>query len=259
MFKKRLHKIYSSRRILWDLSVRNLKTKYAGSKLGLWWAIATPLLLALSISGVFSGVFRIEMPRYTFFVLAGIVPWFFLSNALLETANSFPSSSSVLKQSFFPREFIPCSVIIAQLLNFLLGLLCLLPFFLVPLQGKAWACLFLLPVVFVHFIFVLGLGILLSTVSVFFRDLVHFLNIFFMVLFWLTPVFYTQEMASVSFRRIIAANPVTLYTVLYQKVLCEGIPPDPSVFWTAACVSAAVFLGGYAFFLKHESELLKRI
>ena len=259
MVKSRIQKLYSMRRLLLDMAVRQLKAKYAGSKLGIWWAVVTPLLLAGSITVVFKGAYKIDMPHYTFFVLAGILPWFFFSNALLESANSFQTHISVLKQSAVPREYIPAGSVLANLFNFLLGLMCLLPFFALLHPARIWLFLCLIPVILFQFIFVLGLGIMLSVLRVFSRDVEPFLNIFFMIWFWLTPVFYPMDMVPFPFRWMIILNPVTYFTLLYQRVLFEGGLPsffNCMISLLAACV---FFLGGYFFFLKKEGELMKRI
>ncbi len=236
------------------------KARYAGSRLGIWWAIITPLLLAGSINVVFKGALKVTVPHYTFFVLAGLLPWFFFSNALLESVHSFRSAASVLRQSVFPREFIPAAVVCANFLVYLVGFFCLLPFFFVFLQpANPWFFLCLIPVILLHFIFVAGLGFLLSTLGVFFRDLAHFLNIFFMVWFWMTPVFYTMDMIPVPYRWLMACNPVSYYTQAYQGILVTGALPADFGLPTLLVPAAVSFLGGYSFFLKKENELLKKL
>ncbi|MFA5362816.1 MAG: ABC transporter permease [Candidatus Omnitrophota bacterium] len=259
MIKERVKKLYSSRRILLDISLRQFKAKYAGSRLGVWWALVTPLLLAASINVVFKGALKITIPHYTFFVLAGILPWFFFSNALLESTNSFQVNASVLRQSVLPREFIPAAAVLANLFNYLLGLVCLLPFFIILHPAKSWFFPYLIPVILLHFIFVLGLGLFFSSLSVFFRDLAHFLNIFFMVWFWMTPVFYKMDMIPFPYRWMMLFNPVSYYTEAYQRILVEGNMPSGFTLLVLLLTAAVSFLGGYSFFLKNENELLKRI
>ena len=259
MFKERIKKIYISRLVLWDMAIKQLKAKYAGSKLGIWWAIVTPLILAVSINFVFTIVFKIDIPNYTLFVLAGIIPWFFLTNALSEVTNSFVVNTSILKQSVLPREFIPVSNILTNLLNFLIGLIFLLPLFVI-LNFKVIQLLqFLLIVIMLHFLFIIGLGFLFSTLNVFFRDLSHFLTTAFMVWFWITPVFYSLEMIPFPFRWICIFNPASHFVILYQKILFQTKTPSFKEISTAFCISLVSFVIGYVFFVRKESMLLKRI
>lgn len=259
MLRERIKKIYFCRHILWDMAVKQLKAKYAGSKLGIWWAVITPLILAVSINFVFNIVFKIEIPNYTLFVLAGIIPWFFSINALTEAANSFVINSSILKQSAFPREFVPISSILANLLNFLIGLVFLLPLFII-LNFKVTLLLpFLFLIIIFNLIFIIGLGLLFSCVNVFFRDLTHFMSIGFMVWFWITPIFYSLDMIPFPFRWICILNPMTHYIVLYQDVLFRIAVPSLASLLIPFFVSLISILIGFLLFLKKEPVLLKKI
>ena len=259
MLKGRIKKIYIFRHTLWDMALKQLKEKYAGSKLGLWWAVISPLLLAISINFVFTSVFKINIPNYTLFILAGIIPWFFFSGALGEATNSFIVNSSVLKQSIFPREFIPISSILANLLNFLIGFIFLFPLFVI-LNFRVLKLLpFLFPIIIFHFLFVLGLGLIFSLVNVFLRDLFPFLSIVFMVWFWITPVFYSLEMLSFPFRWVCLFNPMTYYVILYQNILFQAEIPSLSLIFIALSISLLFFILGYIVFMKKEAMLLKRI
>lgn len=251
--------MYLSRRILWDMAVVQFKAKYAGSKLGIWWAVITPLILAVSINFVFNTVFKIEIPNYTLFVLAGMIPWIFFSNAVMEAANSLNVNSAILNQSTIPAEFIPLSSVLANLLNFLIGLLFLLPLFIILNFKTVGFLLFLFIIITFHFVFIIGLGFLFSSINFLFKDLSHFLSIAFMIWFWITPVFYSLEMMPFSFRWICLFNPMTYYIVLYQNVLFYlKIPSLISILgiFLIAIVSVSM---GYIFFFKNESSLLKRI
>jgi ABC-type polysaccharide/polyol phosphate export permease len=259
MLKTRIKKIYSCRRILWDMTVKQLKVKYAGSRLGIWWAIVTPLLLAASINFVFNKVFKIEIPNYTFFVLAGLIPWFFFAGSLGEAAGGFIVHSAVVRQAVFPREFIAASSVSANLLNFLIGLVFLLPLFVILNPGVLALLPFLILAVVLNFIFVLGLGLLFSCVNVFFRDLEHFLAIGFMIWFWVTPIFYPLKDLSFPFRWVCILNPMTYYVLLYQDILFCGQAPSLLKIFAATSVSLLSFILGYGIFLKKEPALLKRI
>lgn len=259
MLKERIKNIYIFRHALWDMAIKQLKAKYAGSKLGIWWAVITPLLLAASINFVFTTIFKIEIPNYTLFVLAGIVPWFFFTNALIEATNSIIVNASILKQSLLPREFIPISSILANLLNFLIGLIFLLPLFLILNFKVIKFLLFLFPAILLHFLFILGLGVLFSLVNVLFRDLSHFLSFGFMILFWITPVFYSLEMLPSKFQWLSFFNPMTYYIILYQNILFQAVIPSAWIIFTAFLISVSSFLIGYLVFIKNEPVLLKRI
>lgn len=251
--------IYKHRHVLWNMAVSQFKAKYAGSKLGIWWAVVTPLILALCINFIFTVVFRIDMANYTLFVLAGIIPWLFSANALSEATNSFIVNSSLLRQSLFSREFIPISSVLSNLLNFFIGFVFLLPLFIILNAAVIKHLLLLFLIIILHFLFIVGLGLLLSSVNVFFRDLSHFLSIGFMIWFWITPVFYSLEMLPFPFRWVCLLNPMTYYVISYKQILFQAKPPLLLTTFISFTISLAFFLMGYFFFLKKEPALLKRI
>jgi lipopolysaccharide transport system permease protein len=259
MLKERIGKMYRYRHALWDMTMVQLRAKYAASKLGIWWAVVTPLLLAASINFVFNAVFKIEIKNYTLFVLSGIMPWFFSMGALTEAASSFLINSSILKQSTFPREFIPVSSIMANLLNFLIGLMFLLPLFVILNFRIILLLPFLFLAVILNLIFILGLGGLFSCINVFFRDLTHFMAIGFMVWFWITPVFYSIDMVPSPFQGICMLNPMTHYIIIYQDILFHARPPSFTSLCIACLISLITISIGFAVFLKKEPLLLKRI
>ncbi|MCK9595030.1 MAG: ABC transporter permease [Candidatus Omnitrophica bacterium] len=259
MADQRLKKIYTCRRILWDLALKQLKSRYSGARLGLWWAFITPLILALCINFVFISVFKIKMENYTVFVLAGILAWFFSVNTLSESAESFLVNAQVLKQNLFPREFIPVSLVLTNLLNFIIGLALLLPVFILLKPSVAGVLALLIPGIILHALFLAGMALILATVNVFFRDLSHFLGIAFMAWFWVTPVFYSGRMLPEELKWISALNPMAYYIAWYQNILFEAAVPGTLTIAVSCGISLFVFFAGYRFFLKNEHNLLKKI
>jgi len=130
----RIIELFSHSGFIWTLSRKELKNKYSGSRLGIWWAVILPLLLALSISLIFTKAFRVEIPNYTFFVLSAILPWTFFSQSLSEVANSFIVNKSLLRQGVFPREIIPVSSIVGNFLNFSIGFIVISPIFIITIM-----------------------------------------------------------------------------------------------------------------------------
>ncbi len=259
MYTERIKKIYYYRATLWDMSLRQFKLSFAGLKLGIWWVFITPVILALSINLVFTEVLKMDMPNYTLFALSGIMPWFFLTASLQETAACLTANVPIIRQSISPRELIPMSVVIANLMNFLMGFILFIPVFIIfnPYAAKL---LFLLPlVVAMQSLFVLGLGFLFSSLNIFFRDLSRLLQIGFMVWFWVTPVFYSLDMLSPRYQWICMLNPATHYIVSYQSILFEGALPPKLSLVVSVILAFISLIGGFCFFVRKESLMLKRI
>lgn len=257
--RQRIQNLFFHKSILWEMSIKRFKMKYSGSMLGVWWAVITPLILAVSINFIFTNVFKVGIENFTLFVLSGIVPWLLFANAINEATESFIVNFSVLRQAIFPREFVPIASIISNFLSFLIGLLILLPFFIIS-NPKVFSVLpFLLIVLFLYLFFLIGLAMIFSSLNVFFRDMSHLLAIGLMVWFWVTPIFYSLDMLPTSFRWICLSNPVTYYVVSYRLILFEARPLSFLIILILFFISLMSLIVGYMFFLKNENNLLKRI
>lgn len=259
IFKERIKKLFHYRNTLWDMSLIQLKAKYAGSKLGIWWAVVTPLILAVCINFIFTRAFKVDIPNYTLLLLSGFIPWLFFNASLSEATNSFMTSSSVAKQTIFPRELIPLSSVLSNFLNFLIGFIFLLPIFILFNFYLLHVIMMLIFVIVLHFLFIAGLGLLLACVNVFFRDLNYFLSIGFMFWFWITPIFYSLDMIPFPFRWVCLLNPMTYYVLSYKQILFDARSPSFLTFLILFSLSLGFFVIGYLFFLKKEAALLKKI
>jgi ABC-2 type transport system permease protein len=256
---KRLKQIVAQRRTLWDMSMSLLKAKYAGSILGFWWAVIVPVVLAASINFVFGIAFKVEIPQYALFVLSGIIPWFFLSNALVEASGAFIARASLLRQGQFPREFIPLSQILAVFLNSFIGFIILLPLFTIVNTKVAILFPWLFLVMILQFFFVCGIGLFLACANVYFKDVSHFLSIWLMLWMWITPVFYSPEMLGARYQWVCTWNPAAYYIVSYHCILHKAVMPDLNVLLVAGLLALISFVAGYVFFIKNEATLMKRI
>jgi len=241
------------------MALKELKAKYTGSILGIWWAILTPLLITGTITFVFTKVMKINIVNFPLFCLAGILPWFFFSVSLSESTSSLLRSSQLLKQFTFPSEFIPISSVLANFINFIFGLICIIPIFII-FKIKILSFLFFVPIpLILHLLLTLGMALFLSCVNVFFRDVTHLLGVVLMFWFWITPIFYSVDMVPESYRWICTLNPMTLLTVMYRGILFEARTPELGEVSIALIISVTVFLLGYAVFAKYESSFIKRI
>lgn len=258
-YKSRIQRIFRGRDILWNMALKELRAKYLGSILGLWWAIITPLLIMVTITFIFTKVMKITITNFPLFCLAGILPWFFFSISLSESASSFIRNAQLLKQFTFPSEFIPISSIFANFVNFIFGLMCIMPIFVI-FKIKILPFLFFLPLLLIlHLLFTLGIGLFLSYLNVLFRDVTHFLEVVLMFWFWVTPIFYSVDMVPKSYQWICTLNPMAIFTTMYRNILFEAKFPRLGEVSAALVISITVFMLGYVLFAKYESSLIKRI
>ncbi len=254
-----LREIAKNRDILFDLARKNFRLRYAEARLGLAWTVILPILLALAIKFVFTVVFKIHIENFALFALAGILPWIFFSNSLMEATNSLISSKSLFLHANMPKAVIPLSVVLVNFLLFLISVGVIGPFFFISsLRG-----LFFLPVlvlfILVHLLFCAGMSLLFSCINVYYRDLTHLLSIGMMIWFWATPVFYPLSLVPEKFRWLSFLNPMTYYVVSYRDILLATGRIRLMMFIGSLLWAIGIFLlGGYVF-KKGEHRFIKRI
>ena len=251
-----LHNLARLRRyrgLIQSLVARELKARYRGSVLGFFWSFINPLLLLL----VYSFVFKYILParfkdinHYELFLFCGILPWTWFSSSLLESAGVLISGGNLIKKVLFPAEILPIVTVLANLVHFLFGL-AILAIFLVYYQRPLYLTeLAWFPVaVLVQLILTLGFALLLSALTVHFRDVRDILGHVMTFWFFVTPIIYPYFQMEQWQRRILNANPVTHLVITYQEILYFNGPVGHWR-WLLAVGAASVlfFLFGYFVF-----------
>lgn len=176
--------------LLRNLIVRDLKVRYKNSVLGVLWSLLNPLLMMIVFSLVFGVLSNNDIRQYSVFFLVGLMPWNFFSGSVLSGANAITGNAHLVKKVYFPRELLPVAALMSNLVNFFIALAVLLVFLFGSGLGltihAAWVPL----LVITQLIFTLGLVLLLSSLHVFYRDIMMILDVVMLAWFFLTPVMY---------------------------------------------------------------------
>ena len=241
------------------LFAREVKARYRGSVLGFFWSFINPLLLLLIYTFVFSYV----LPRgpglepYALFMFCGILPWTWFSSSLAESANVLMAGGNLIKKVLFPAEVLPIVTVLANLVHFLFGLPILVGFLIyyrpaLQLGDLAWFPV----VVLVQLLLTLGFSLILSALTVHFRDLKDILGNVMTLWFFATPIIYYWKVAPEKIRPLLNLNPFTHLAITYQEILffpadtaAAGGPPGHWKWLLAlGAGSIGVFLVGYFLF-----------
>jgi lipopolysaccharide transport system permease protein len=247
-----LRKLPKYRGLIQSLVARELKARYRGSVLGFFWSFFNPLLLLLVYTFVFSYVMTppSNVPNFALFMFCGLLPWTWFSTSLVESSNVLISGGNLIKKVMFPAEILPFVTVLANLVHFLLGLPILVAFliyFSAPLQLSelAWFPV----VVFVQLLFTLGLALMLSALTVHFRDFRDILANVMTLWFFATPIIYPWFNAPARIRPFLNLNPFTHLAISYQEILYF---PGGFGHWKwligLGFASALLFLFGYFLF-----------
>ena len=230
------------REILLILIWRDLKTRYRGSVLGFLWTFLNPLLLMIIYSLVFSVYMRMEMRAYPIFLFAGLLPWIWFSSAMLSGASSIVESGSLIKRVPFPPHLLPAVSVTATLINFLLALPLLVAFMVAWGFPLGWSLATLPVTIAIQYVFTLGLTIVLSMLTVRYRDLQQLLANLLTLWFFLTPVLYPTTLVPARFQGFLMLNPMAILVGSFQDALYRAHPP-PVQHLALVAVFAVVVLG----------------
>ena len=217
------------RELIRNLVIKDLKLKYRDSVLGFVWSLANPLLLILVYSFVFGHMLRSGPPNFAYFLMVGILPWNFFAQSLMMSTGSILDNGGLIRKVALPMEVFPLATVLFNLAQFLLALIVFFPmalFFFGAPVGPAW--LNFVPILALQIVFTLGLCFIVSSATVFYRDIRHFTEILLMLLFWLTPIVYDVQIAPDALRTVLYMNPLTYFILAYQDALYRNSfsPPD---------------------------------
>lgn len=216
----KLREIYEYREMIFSLVRKDLRGRYKGSVLGFFWTFLNPLLQLIVYTLVFSVIMRAGIEDYYLFLFVALVPWSYFSFSVTSGAGSIRAQQDMVKKIYFPREVLPISCILSQLINMLLTFIVVFLVLLVTGKGiNPLACLYLLPTILVETVLAIGMGFLTSAVTVFFRDLEYMLGIIVMAWQFATPVMYSIDMVPERFIPVFMLNPMTPIITAYREIL----------------------------------------
>lgn len=268
--KENLTELIRYRELVRNLVVRNLKVRYRNSALGFLWSLLSPL----AMMAVFTIVFTFMMPNNTIrkfpvFVLCALLPWSFFRDSVTRSVTSIVSNAPLIKKVYFPREVLPLSVVLSNLINFLLALFALFAMlFAFRVRLTIWALL--LPLVIVtQLLFTLGLGFILSTANVFYRDTRMIVDVAMQAWFFLTPIFYPIDILpkdrlllgfDVNLQRwTYILNPMASLISTYRVILYHGARPAPDFFLRTFVTSLLTLVVGYLVFVRHSRVFAEEV
>lgn len=244
--------------LLKQLVSRDFKVKYKRSVLGILWSLLYPVMMMIVMSIVFSNVFKFSMEgvSYLTYLLTGLVMFNYFSEASNLAMSSVVGNFSLINKVYMPKYIFPLSKCLFVGINFLLTLIPLYVVIIATGTGLCWQHL-LLPFAYIClFLFTVGMGFILSTVSVFLRDMFYIYGIIIMIWTYLTPIMYDINIIKFKFISLFKLNPLYQFInfartiILYHQV--------PTLFQFIACGSWAliVLLLGIIIFRKNQDKFI---
>lgn len=265
-----LAELWLYRELLLNLTVRDLKVRYKNSVLGIAWSLLNPILMMMVFTLVYTVMLGQSNRRdYAAFILCGLLPWNFFSASIMGGVGSVVNNGYLIKKVYFPRAVLPTSIMLSNLVNFLVALP--VYFVLAWLLGVRFTpyVVFLPVVLLVEMIFIQGMSLLLSAMNVFYRDVQQIMEVIILAWFFLTPVIWDVSLLPAS--RVILGvevpvqrltyilNPMASIIATYRDILYYGRPIGWDFFLRTAITALIVLLIGFFVFNRLKGRFAEEI
>ncbi|MBI5885209.1 MAG: ABC transporter permease [Deltaproteobacteria bacterium] len=248
-------RLWTNRFMLKMMTDRELKAQYVGSLFGLAWAVINPLAL-MAVYGIVFGYFFKTKPdpssgtqSYMLYLVCGLIPWQFFAQTVTSCADALTKNSNLIKKAVdFPSEILPVVTVFSSVISHLIGVAVLL--ILTVIFNGSLSPWTLVIFVYIFFIVVLtvGLGWILSSLSVYLKDLKQVLGLVIMAGFFFTPIFYPASRIPAAVLWIFKLNPMFHVVEGYRLTMLAGRPPVVNGLIYLAVVSVVTFAMGGIFF-----------
>jgi ABC-2 type transport system permease protein len=255
-----LKELYAYRQMIFSLVKKDLRGRYKGSVLGFLWTFINPLLQLVVYTVVFSFILRTNIERYYLYLFVALIPWIFFSSSITVGAASVVAQKDLVKKIYFPRMVIPISYVTSCFVNMLLCFIVVFAVIVITGVGVNFIALLTLPVIMaVEYLLALGMALLTSAVTVYFRDLEHILGIISMAWMYMTPIMYDKSIVPERLLPVFNLNPMTHVIESYRAVLYSKQVPDLSSLLSAAGLGVLFLLIGALVFNKLQRHFAEEL
>ena len=243
--------------ILQTLVTKDFKLKYRRSVLGVLWSILNPLLMMCVMAAVFSYMFRFQIEHFPVYLILGTIMFDYMSRGTTGAMNSIVESASMIKKIRIEKMIFPVEKILFELVNFAISLLAAIAviifFQVIPSIHVVWGLPFL---IITLTMFSAGLGLLVSALSVFFRDVMHLWGVLMTAWTYATPLFYPYEMLADWMKIIMQFNPMYHYINFFRSIMMWNTNPGGMECLICLGMAVVTFVIGLAVFRKSESKFI---
>lgn len=245
--------VYDNRVILMALIRRNTAGRYKSTYVGFGWHLLMPVLMIVVLYIAFNSIRTRPIEDYWIYLSSGMFPIMFISGCL--RGRAIQSNASYITKMHFPREIVILASVITDFLSVVFAYVFIIMIILSSGQYVNWWGMAMIPVeLFIMLVFGIGCSMLVSTVTVFVKDVGYIMSVCMRLVFWITPTFFLISEAKGLLSQIVWYNPFTYYVETFHEILYYGVFPDP-MYILVSIVLALVFLFvGEAVFNRYQDR-----
>lgn len=257
---RNLKELHQYRALLWSLTVRELRARYRASVLGFLWTFLNPTLSMAVYALVFGKLMPNPDQHYPYVIFAALLPWIYFSSSVNGGATSVSDRRDLLTKVRFPAQVLPATVVVTNLVNYLLSLPLLIGLGLFFGVVPTWHVVFFIPMVLLQTLFTLAVTYILSALNVAFRDLQHIVANLLQLMFFLTPVLWRIGVAPQwAHRPILYLNPMSALVNGYRDIFVDQQIPHWKPLIAVAAVSVVMLWVGATVFERRREEFAELV
>ncbi len=251
--------LYNYRELLKTNIKKDVGGKYKNSFLGVLWSFINPLLQIMVYALVFQVIMKSNIENYTVFLCCGLIPWQYFYNVVLRGAAVIIDNGSIIKKVYFPRQILPISIVTSEGVNFLISTIIIIGFVIFGGIGVNINWLWYFLIIGIQYIVSIGIAFIVSSLTVYFRDLLHLLGVFMQLLFYATPIVYGIDAVPEAFRWVLKLNPMSYLIDGYRAIFYNASSPNFKGLLTAFIMGVILVIFGYWLFNKMQKRFAEEL
>lgn len=251
--------LYNYRELLKTNVQKEVRGKYKKSFLGIFWSFLNPLLQLAVYAFIFPLILKNNQDNYLMFLFVALLPWTFFTTAVCQGTDTVVQNGNIVKKVYFPRTILPISIVTSSAINFLISTVILIAVAFITGLGVSWHLLLYPLILIIQYLLILGIVMILSSVTVYLRDLQHIIGVFVQVLFYATPIVYSPETIPAKFAFILNLNPMSHIITAYRDIIYYQQMPNMVTLMAVFGMAIALCIIGYAIFSKLEKRFAEEL
>jgi len=239
---KLIKEIFKYRELLKNNVKKEVRGRYKNSILGVMWTFLNPLLQIAVYAMIFPYILKQQQPYYLIFVCVGLIPWSFFTTTIIQSTNTIIGNANIVKKVYFPREILPLSVVLSGAINFLIATIIILAFCIGGGKGITWHIIIFPIILLLQMILQLAISFVLSAVTVYIRDIEHFVQIVLMLM-----------------KQVIMLNPMTTIIEGYRSIFYNQTLPNFKGIGIWYIISISLLFIGWLIFKKLQKGFAEEL
>lgn len=252
-------KIYQYRELLKTNVKKEIRGRYKNSILGVMWSFLNPLLQLAVYAVIFGALLAGGDPTYHIYICVALIPWTYFTTAITQSAFTIIGNGDIIKKVYFPREILPISVVTSGAVNFVISTIIILAFVLFAGLGITKYIVLYPVILLIQYVLLLGISFIVSSITVYFRDLEHIIGVVLMAAFYGTPIIYKLEQLPANLQIVMQLNPMTHLINAYRDIFYYQQMPNMKALGLLAIISIVLTIVGYFIFKKLQKGFAEEL